>query len=754
MTFQTDTLSQPDLSACDREPIHIPGSIQPHGILLALAPDNLTISHVSANIDGLLKDPAAGAIGRPLADVLPTLAAALAPDPQSRIIADSAESIGHIVLPTAAGPAGFATAVHRSGELLVIELEETAPGEEASRDTLYPMLQGFVAQLQSAGTPEALSALAAQSVRRLTGFDRVLVYRFDADWNGTVIAEDRNETLPSYLDLRFPASDIPQQARELYRRNRLRIIPDAAYVPVAIAPAHDPRTGAPLDLSQSILRSVSPVHVEYMHNMGTMASMSISILRGGALWGLISCHNKTSRRVPLSVRNACDLLTQIFSTQAAARERAVNAEERIHLGSVQTRLLGLMAAEEHFVDGLLHDPDELMAVARASGAAVVTGDHIWRVGAAPTEPRLRELIAWLSANHREDIFATDSLCGVFPPAQAYADTASGLLAVSISKVHASYILWFRPEVIQTVKWGGDPTKPVEDGPGPARLHPRKSFEVWKEILRHRSLPWKPSEIGIVKELRNAILGIVLRKAEELALLSGELQRSNKELEAFSYSVSHDLRAPFRHIVGYAELLKSHEGGLSDRGRRYIETIIESAFSAGKLVDNLLNFSQMGRTALKPRRLNMNDLVADVQKHLMGEATGRRIEWRLHDLAPAVADPILLRVAVENLLSNAVKYTGTREQAVIEIGCRREPDETVYFVKDNGVGFDMAYVSKLFGVFQRLHRIEEFEGTGIGLANVRRIVERHGGRTWAEGMLDAGATFFFTLPNATGARDHA
>jgi chemotaxis family two-component system sensor kinase Cph1 len=282
MTFQTDTLSQPDLSVCDREPIHIPGSIQPHGILLALAPDNLTISHVSANIDGLLKDPAAGAIGRPLADMLPTLAAALAPNPQSRIIADSAESIGHIVLSTAAGPAGFATAVHRSGELLVIELEETAPGEEASRDTLYPMLQGFVAQLQSAGTPEALSALAAQSVRRLTGFDRVLVYRFDADWNGTVIAEDRNETLPSYLDLRFPASDIPQQARELYCRNRLRIIPDAAYVPVAIAPAHDPRTGAPLDLSQSILRSVSPVHVEYMHNMGTMASMSISILRGGA----------------------------------------------------------------------------------------------------------------------------------------------------------------------------------------------------------------------------------------------------------------------------------------------------------------------------------------------------------------------------------------------------------------------------------------------------------------------------------------
>jgi len=162
---------------------------------------------------------------------------------------------------------------------------------------------------------------------------------------------------------------------------------------------------------------------------------------------------------------------------------------------------------------------------------VVTGDHVWRVGTAPPEPRLRELIAWLSANHREDIVATDSLCSVFPPAQAYADTASGLLAVSISKVHASYILWFRPEVVQTVKWGGDPTKPVEDGPGPARLHPRKSFEVWKEIVRHRSAPWKPSEIGTVKELRNAILGIVLRKAEELALLSESVREHHAGLQS-------------------------------------------------------------------------------------------------------------------------------------------------------------------------------------------------------------------------------
>jgi len=305
--------------------------------------------------------------------------------------------------------------------------------------------------------------------------------------------------------------------------------------------------------------------------------------------------------------------------------------------------------------------------------------------------------------------------------------------------------------VQTVSWGGDPNKPAWEGSAPERLHPRKSFEIWKETVRGRSLPWQATEVETVKELRNAIVGIVLRRAEELAALSEELQRSNKELEAFSYSVSHDLRAPFRHIVGYSELLKKSEGDrISERGRRYVETIIESALTAGALVDSLLNFSQMGRTALRPIGIDMNALVEEVRQRLAADGPDRRIEWRVARLAPVTADPIMLRLVVENLLSNALKYTRGRETARIEVGCRTEGGDLVYWVRDNGVGFDMAYVSKLFGVFQRLHRMEDFEGTGIGLANVRRIVERHGGRTWAEGALNEGAAFFFSLPRMEGA----
>jgi light-regulated signal transduction histidine kinase (bacteriophytochrome) len=246
----------------------------------------------------------------------------------------------------------------------------------------------------------------------------------------------------------------------------------------------------------------------------------------------------------------------------------------------------------------------------------------------------------------------------------------------------------------------------------------------------------PAEVEAAAELRTAVVDIVLRRAEELADLSERLTSINKELEAFSYSVSHDLRRPFRHIVGYAELLKKFEGDkLSERGNRFVETIIESAVSAGTLVDDLLSFSQMGRASLTPVPIDMNALVAEERRKRAFEDGGRSVEWQIAELAPAKADPTMLRLVIQNLLENAVKFSRDRDPAVIEVGSLNNGGETVYFVRDNGVGFDQAYVGKLFGVFQRLHRVEEFEGTGIGLANVKRIVERHGGRVWAEGQLD-------------------
>ncbi|MCJ2034259.1 ATP-binding protein [Methylobacterium sp. J-068] len=751
-----------ELTACDREPIHRLGTLQPHGFLIAVEGPRRRIVQASANAPRLEGQPDAPLLGRDFASVFPDLA-----DPFTGLDArdrDGALYLRTVTLATVDGARAYDLAVHHSDELTVLEFEAVASksASQHSLDALYPRLSRFVEGLPEADSVVALCQLLAVDIRHITGFDRTLVYRFDRDWHGTVVAEDGNGALPSYLDLRFPASDIPAQARELYRRNRLRIIPDAAYLPVPILREPGAADDEPLDLSQSILRSVSPVHVAYMRNMGTEASMSVSILVDGALWGLISCHNRAARRVPLQARNACDFLTRIFALQLAAKERGAEAEQRLALGTIQARLLGYMAEEENFLEGLLKHTDDVLALAGASGAAVVTAESCRLMGVTPTEGEVRAIYQWLSSGPGgADIVATEALGEEHPPARAFADRASGLLAISISQKYASYVLWFRPEVVRTVRWGGDPNKAALADPagGPDRLHPRKSFEIWKETLQGRALPWSRAETEAVKELRGSVLGIVLRRAEELAALSEELQRSNKELEAFSYSVSHDLRAPFRHIVGYSELLRSREGArLTDKGRHYVDTIVEAAFSAGTLVDNLLRFSQMGRNSLKPVTCDLTLLVEEVRRSTLRDVGPERtIHWTIGPLGQVHADPVMLRLVIENLLSNAVKYTRTRPEARIEVG-RLEADavggrpddhgadQPVFFVRDNGVGFDMAYVGKLFGVFQRLHRVEEFEGTGIGLANVRRIVERHGGRTWAEGVLGEGATFCFTLPS--------
>jgi two-component system, chemotaxis family, sensor kinase Cph1 len=296
--------------------------------------------------------------------------------------------------------------------------------------------------------------------------------------------------------------------------------------------------------------------------------------------------------------------------------------------------------------------------------------------------------------------------------------------------------------VRTVKWGGNPHKVVAER---GRIHPRKSFDAWRELVRHQSAPWSAAELSAAGDLRSAIVGVVLRKAEELAQLSSDLQRSNKELEAFSYSVSHDLRAPFRHIVGFAELLREREKSLDEKSRHYLQTISEAAISAGRLVDDLLSFSQLGRASIASKPVDMNKLVADVIKSVGLSSGERQIEWSVSPLPPSLGDVTLLRQVWFNLIDNAVKYTQPRLVAEITIKGFTKDDMTVYSVSDNGVGFDMAYVGKLFGVFQRLQRAEDFEGTGIGLALVRRIIERHNGSIEAEGAVDKGATFTFFLP---------
>lgn len=731
------------IERCAEEPIHIPGSIQPHGFLLAVDEPQLRIQQASESIRQWLGHDARTLLGQPLSTLFDTTRieaglAALAEDDQNPFhLGDIGFSLD--------GPEEqvFALMAHRRNGQLILEFERAVNTGDAY-GTLYPLMRTFVTQLQETDELLGLCELAVKEVKRITGFGRVKAYQFDSDGNGVVLAEEADPGYASYLGLYFPASDIPPQARKLYRENLIRVIQDAYYQPSPLVPALNPTTGEPLDLSFAALRSVSPVHLQYMRNMGTLASMSISIVVRGRLWGLISCHDAEPRQVSYQTRTSCELLGRILALQIEAREVQALSRRKLELRQQIVRMLSAMADHDSVVEGFRQLPDVALAFAGAHGAAIISAETCETIGDTPDYVQIMQLVQWLSGQRDQLIYHSDCVSRDIPTLPALAEHCAGVMAISISHLHAHYVIWFRHEQIKTVNWAGQPEKQIDRHSG--ALSPRHSFERWQQILSGYALPWEPVEIEGALELRNAVLGIVLRKAEELAQLASELRASNKELESFSYSVSHDLRAPLRHIAGYTELLSELEGGrLSERGTRFLDNIADAASFAGTLVDNLLSFSQMGRSALRLSDVDLGALVASIREELAPDCEGREIEWRLLPMPIIVADAAFLHMALRNLIDNAVKYSHTRERAVIEIGAEQHSGEVTVYVRDNGVGFDMQYADKLFGVFQRLHRMEEFEGTGIGLASVRRIIERHDGRVWAESEPEQGATFYFTLP---------
>ena len=727
-----DPLALIDLDSCAREPIRIPGGIQPHGALIVTDGKALRILQISKNAASLL-----GIDIRPGMLLSEMLSRALAQEIETWLAGPEP-----LFLRTAQiGASEFQLSGYRAAQGILLEFEAGPSDDRQTLEAVYPRLRAFVDAISALQTVQEIADLAVRELKELTGFNRIMLYSFDETGDGTVLAECGDGVLPSYLDLRFPSSDIPSQARDLYRTNRLRLIPNANYTPSPIEPALSPYDNRPLDLTTAALRSVSPIHLEYMRNMGTLASMSISVLQDGHLWGLISCHNAEPKLLNPQIRSACDFLGQIISMQIGARERAARAARRMQLKRVEGELLARMSREGDFHTAAEASGDAWLRVVSADGVAIITNEGLTTFGMTPSEPELRELALWLQRKSPAEVFHTDSLATHWPQAEAFAGVASGLLSVSISQLHPSYIMWFRQEVVRTVRWGGDPRKE----PGADRLHPRKSFEVWKEQVRNQSQPWTEVELDSARDLRNSIINFVLRRAEERAALSEQLQRTNAELEAFSYSVSHDLRAPFRHIVGYSELLSNKEKHLDEKSRHYISSIVESAVHAGRLVDDLLAFSHIGRANLTAHRVDMKKLVSEVRRGFDDALSQRQVEWHIGELPVAHGDASVLRQVWTNLMENAIKYTVHRAKAIITIEGRDDGQRLHYSITDNGVGFEMDYVNKLFGVFQRLHRAEQFAGTGIGLALVKRIVERHGGSVSARGEVDKGATISFTLP---------
>ncbi|MCG6134249.1 MAG: ATP-binding protein [Nostoc sp. LLA-1] len=738
---------QVDLSNCNREQIHIPGSIQPHGVLLALKEADLTILQISNNTGKLF--------GLNPEDLLNKNLSCLLEADQIKLLKDS---LSQDDLPIV-NPIEFTInhnhklvhcdgILHRSAETLILELEPRYSEKSNTFFKFYHLVKMVMSKLQSASNLAEISQILVKEVQKITGFDRVMLYRFDENWDGKVIAEEKPEYLTAYLGLHYPASDIPTQARKLYSQNWLRLIPNAHYQPAEIIPTNNPLTDQPVDLSRSVLRSVSPLHVEYMHNMGVTASMSISIMKDKKLWGLIACHHQTPKYIPYEIRNACEFLGHMTSLEMAAKEDSEDVEAKIQVKSDHSKLVEYMSLENNFVDGLINNQPNILNLVNAQGAAICFNGNYFTIGITPEQQDIQDLVEWINQNLHEEIFCTDSLSQIYPEAEKLRDVASGLMAFSISKSQKNYVLWFRPEVVRTIDWGGNPNKPVEvKSNGSVRLSPRKSFALWKETVLLKSLPWKPYELNAALELRSAIIGIVLRKADELAQLNIELERSNHELDAFAYIASHDLKEPLRGIHNYSNfLIEDYGDTLNAEGKTKLQTLIRLTQRMEDLIDSLLHFSRLGRVDLSMQQTDLNHLVNRSLDLLSARIEQMQVEIQIPRSLPTVyCDRVQVGEVFNNLIANSIKYND-KAKKIIEIGYIDESLAPItFYVRDNGIGIKEKHFDSIFRIFKRLHGPNKYGGgTGAGLTIAKKIVERHGGKIWVESTYGEGSTFYFTL----------
>lgn len=736
-----------DLDTCAQEPIQIPGAIQPHGALFAWREPELVCTQASANAATLLGDASAEPLGRGMAEVLgETLYQ------QIRAALDAGDPALSSPLPTEIGGRRFDTLLHRHDGVLVVELEPRDAEETAGTAVFaryHRRLQAALAEMRAApGLPE-LYPIIARTIAALSGFDRVMVYRFDEDWHGEVVGEALSSPeVDSYLGLHYPASDIPVQARLLYEKNWLRLIPTVSYVPAALVPVLNPLTGKPLDLSFSALRSVSPIHLEYLRNMGVGASMSVSLMVEGRLWGLVACHHLEARVVPAAARAACELFGQAASTEIAAKQEARALGERARAREVQTRFFDVISQEVDVFAALVQYTPQTLEVLGAGGAAISIDGRCTLLGTTPGQEAVDALVAFLETQTLAPLLVTECLEEIFPPAEAWRDRASGLLAVRLSKVEPHFVLWFRPETVATVAWAGNPHKPVEAA---GRLHPRESFAEWKEIVRGHSRPWSEPEQEGARELHLALNALVLRRSEGLIRLNGELERKNTDLNSFAHIAAHDLREPLRGIHNFSQFLRDDHGATMDaEALRKLDTITALTDRTDRLLEALLRYSDLGRMELKMAQVHLDGLLDDALEGISTLLTNHGVEVRRPRRLPTVrGDATLLRQVFTNLIVNAVKYTKD-EPKWVEISWREGVPEQgergpVIFVRDGGIGIRPKHHEEVFQIFRRLHGRDQYGGgSGIGLSIVKNVVERHGGRVWIESDLGQGATFFFTL----------
>lgn len=644
-----------DLTNCDREPIHLLGAIQPIGFLLALTLDWI-VARASTNASAFLRDVRGNLVGRPLDEIfLPEAIHSLRNRLTTLRGPNAVDKVFDVKLSDSCGQ--FDVGIHLSSGQIVIEAQ---PAAERHGDTTS-LVRAMVSRLDMVGNAAAFYTEGARQIRALTGFDRVMVYQFDEIGSGEVVAETCKPGIGSFKGLHYPATDIPVQARELYKRNLLRVISDVEIVPVPIHPERDEK-GRVLDLSLSILRSVSPIHIEYLKNMGVCASMSISIIVDGELWGLFACHHYSPKSPSFEVRSVCELFSQMYSMRLEGRERKeVMAYER-QARDVSDQLLGAVATNEM----LLKDPEWLAGILThvipAEGVGVwINGSYAFS-GVTPSTEDFTRIVRTLNVTAAGRVFTTDEIASLVPGAEEFADRAAGMLAIPISRSPRDYVILFREEVERSVRWAGDPRKPATFGPNGPRLTPRESFAEWRQLVKGHSRPFTPPEVRVAETLRATLIEVVLRLASEA---TAERDRASRKQEVLIAELNHRVRNILGVIRGLIRQAKPPSEKIED-----FVALVDGRIHALARAHNQITDDHWGPAPIRAL------IDAEAQVFLDAEDNGVHVRGEPVMLNPTAYSTMAL--VVHELVTNSTTYGSLSAGGRVDVSWDRTEDGGLRF----------------------------------------------------------------------------
>lgn len=688
------------LTTCDLEPIHIPGSIQPYGVMLIANPGSGEIVGYAG------EDPAlAGLLGKPIEEVLGQSHAAVVESlPRTGI-----QVLGEVPF----GGVRNDVVAYASDGCLVVEL--TPKFDDAAIDaTFLSQLETLEARLERAASLEDLCNEATRIFQRLTGYSRVMVYRFIDDDAGVVLGESIADDSPSFMRHHFPAWDIPRQARALYVRNKVRVIADVHYRPAPVISASSSLTG--IDMSDSTLRSVSPVHIQYLRNMGVAASASMSIVKDGVLWGLVACHHHSPRPLSLGTRLACQVMATSLARLIRGREETELYRERIRLRAREDGILARLGEDRSLAEFFARSGNDLAEMLRADGFAAVQGADLFRAGHCPDPAQVRAIAEHVRRPTLMRPMATRELAKDYAPAAAFRETASGLLAVTMSTEVPTILMWFRAEQLQTVKWAGNPHENVPHEPG-ALLTPRASFEAWSESVHGRSDEWSLAETESAARIVRLLLDS--RNNARIRLLNREMTTTLRENESLIAQKDFLLREVNHRVQNslslVAAFLKMQSRGASDETRRALEEA-ESRLMAVSLVHRRLY--QDDSVEIIDLSRYLDELVQELLSAI-DENWRRQIRLDLAPMLVSTDRAVSIGLVVNELLTNVTKYAYDGRPGPVTVKVEQHRGRLRIVVVDAGKGRGTAVSGTGFGtkmisaLVQRLEGRLDYEDNGPG-----------------------------------------